>query len=543
LDRGLNVASLLLPSTDPSTVASAQGMDEPARRYLPARGRFVPLIDGAETFGAIGRAMQAAQKTIHVMGWLVHTGVHLRARSKSLSLDQLAGLAADPSERRLDVVTPIDRLLVRAMKRGVAIRILMNEPAKTEVVAFGKKLALGFHGLSDVGPKREHFEKLATKPGSIAALASEHGHRFGIGTDIRTRFFSADEIRAASYHEKLVIVDGKAAFCGGIDLVRSYEGTTTAHRERGPKHDVHALVTGAAARSIDGHFVELWNHFAARARENARDEAERERYADAPVPETTEDSEMDRAHALQIVSTRPRRDVRARLPASADAWLPELPSMVTTHQVADAYYAAVESAERYVYVENQYVRDEGLVDKLVAALARAPELVVIVVVPAQSEEIAGRDPNEGVEGFLSREMWRAVEVRQREELVRLRDAAPERTGVFTLERAGKGMYVHSKVMIIDDVWATVGTCNANSRGFFLDGELNVIVRDDGAASALRRRLWSEHLGGSVEGKPSELLAAWRREAEKKKLVRAHTLAELEPVPWVAPIAPLIEYLF
>jgi phosphatidylserine/phosphatidylglycerophosphate/cardiolipin synthase-like enzyme len=68
-----------------------------------------------------------------------------------------------------------------------------------------------------------------------------------------------------------------------------------------------------------------------------------------------------------------------------------------------------------------------------------------------------------------------------------------------------GIYVHAKVMIVDDVFVSIGSANLNRRGLFHDGEINCFTvpghlkRDpDNPARILRCRLWAEHLGLSPE---------------------------------------------
>ena len=68
--------------------------------------------------------------------------------------------------------------------------------------------------------------------------------------------------------------------------------------------------------------------------------------------------------------------------------------------------------------------------------------------------------------------------------------------VSDLDDKGKQIFkpinLHAKIMIVDDVWYTVGSCNVNDRGFQTEGELNVAVFHD-SAKELRNKLFTEHL--------------------------------------------------
>lgn len=63
-----------------------------------------------------------------------------------------------------------------------------------------------------------------------------------------------------------------------------------------------------------------------------------------------------------------------------------------------------------------------------------------------------------------------------------------------------GIYVHAKVMLIDDVFATIGSANVNRRGHLSDGECNIfaireaLTHGDNWIRELRKKLWSEVLG-------------------------------------------------
>ena len=59
------------------------------------------------------------------------------------------------------------------------------------------------------------------------------------------------------------------------------------------------------------------------------------------------------------------------------------------------------------------------------------------------------------------------------------EAFPGRVAAYGLENhAGTPVYVHAKVCVIDDVWASVGSDNFNRRSWTHDSELSCVVLDD-----------------------------------------------------------------
>jgi phosphatidylserine/phosphatidylglycerophosphate/cardiolipin synthase-like enzyme len=59
--------------------------------------------------------------------------------------------------------------------------------------------------------------------------------------------------------------------------------------------------------------------------------------------------------------------------------------------------------------------------------------------------------------------------------------------------AGTPVYVHAKVCVIDDIWASTGSDNFNRRSWTHDSELSAVVLDTDYAQDLRLRLAAEHL--------------------------------------------------
>jgi hypothetical protein len=72
-------------------------------------------------------------------------------------------------------------------------------------------------------------------------------------------------------------------------------------------------------------------------------------------------------------------------------------------------------------------------------------------------------------------------------------------------------YIHTKTVIVDDVWATIGSANANVRSYTNDTEINCCFIDGRTdANGLRvsvrdyrRALWAEHLGMRIAEVPEQ----------------------------------------
>jgi phosphatidylserine/phosphatidylglycerophosphate/cardiolipin synthase-like enzyme len=119
------------------------------------------------------------------------------------------------------------------------------------------------------------------------------------------------------------------------------------------------------------------------------------------------------------------------------------------------------------------------------------------------------------DGRISGRAARAAQWRAISNLVR---AGGSRVAVYDLENEqGTPIYVHAKAIVIDDVWAMVGSANLNRRSWTHDSEVACAVLDqerdprppvdpgglgDGArvfARELRLRLWREHLRLGPDG--------------------------------------------
>jgi phosphatidylserine/phosphatidylglycerophosphate/cardiolipin synthase-like enzyme len=61
------------------------------------------------------------------------------------------------------------------------------------------------------------------------------------------------------------------------------------------------------------------------------------------------------------------------------------------------------------------------------------------------------------------------------------------------------IYIHSKLMLVDDAFITLGSANLNKRSMVGDSELNIAVPDHGLAKAARQRVWGNLAGNDLDG--------------------------------------------
>ncbi len=97
------------------------------------------------------------------------------------------------------------------------------------------------------------------------------------------------------------------------------------------------------------------------------------------------------------------------------------------------------------------------------------------------------------------------------------------------------VYIHSKLMIVNDVFTTHGSANINTRSMQVDSELNIAHEWMSVTRALRRRLWDLHTDGrGAQDDPKEAFDAWTGIIKKNKDLQADKKAG---VPW----APLVKF--
>jgi len=278
----------------------------------------------------------------------------------------------------------------------------------------------------------------------------------------------------ASHHQKIVVIDDRLAFTGGIDLtVERWD--TCGHAEQDqirvrpdgaqyrPVHDVQMLVDGEAAAAIGDVVRHRWLIGTGECL--------------GPVEDTGNSWPPD---------LRPDfSDVDIGIARTVPAWR----QTHSIHEIARLTEDMIAAARHSLYVESQYLAASNVRRVITKMLAtrRGPEIVMVV-----------RRASPGVlERFvMANNRDRMIRHLRRADLHgRLRIYYPVVDG----QEGACEVLVHSKVLIVDDRLMRVGSSNLNNRSMGLDTECDLVIEAANTEhrskiADIRDRLLAEHLG-------------------------------------------------
>ena len=215
-------------------------------------------------------------------------------------------------------------------------------------------------------------------------------------------------------HRKIVVIDGKIGYTGGMNIADYY---IKGLPKIGEWHDIHVRIDGDAVRYLQGIFLTMWN------RETGQHVGGPEYFPDTPqLPDSI-------AEEIMIVDRTPRE---------------------TPRSISRAYAASIRSADSLIRIVNPYfVPTKSIQEALKHALKKGTE--VEIMVPLVSD--VPFTP-EAAFYILHKLMKRGAKVY-----------------LFN------GGFHHSKVMMVDGSFCTVGTANLNSRSLRYDYETNAFIFD------------------------------------------------------------------
>ena len=305
----------------------------------------------------------------------------------------------------------------------------------------------------------------------------------------------------AAHHQKIVAIDDSVAFVGGMDLTIGRWDTSRHHvddprrldpedKPYGPVHDIQMVVDGDAAVSLADEARHRWT---------AATGEERERI-DTPSPIWPNNAEPA------------FRDVDIAIARTKPAYRGE-PSIMEAARLTDD---ALKAAREAIYLEAQYLTTRR-VGRILADHLRNPEgPEIVVVMTHESRGIMERLVMGNNRDRLIRRLKRA------DRHDRLRVWFPCVPG----EDGPEQVLVHSKLMIVDDIFVRIGSSNLNNRSLGLDTECDIAIEANDIATheailRLRDRMLAEH----IDAQPDELAAAVER---KNSLIAAIESLNVNP---------------
>jgi phosphatidylserine/phosphatidylglycerophosphate/cardiolipin synthase-like enzyme/uncharacterized membrane protein YdjX (TVP38/TMEM64 family) len=395
-------------------------------------GRAAVLIDAAAYFLAVRRALLKAQRTVFVVGWDIH------------SRTRLVGDSGEPDDGYPALFGEFLSALARK-RPGLKISLLLWD------------YAMLYAG------ERELFPT----------------YTFRWNTPPQVSFYLDNAVPiGSSQHQKLVVIDDAIAFSGGLDItVRRWD--TSAHAVDNPHrvdhagapyppfHDVQMLVDGDAAAAL----AELARQRWALA---AEEDVGPPRPAGNPWPDgvSADFTNVD----VGIARTCPRYDDQDEV-----------------REIETLYCATIATAERSIYIENQYLTCMRVAECLAKRLAEEPRLEALIVVPYSHRDwLEEQSMHYGRACFMH--MLQAAGVGDRVRLMSPVASDGDRSA---------NVMVHAKVMIVDDRVLRVGSANLNNRSMGMDTECDLAIEGKSdaerhAIARVRNRLLADHCGVAIE---------------------------------------------
>jgi phosphatidylserine/phosphatidylglycerophosphate/cardiolipin synthase-like enzyme len=281
-----------------------------------------------------------------------------------------------------------------------------------------------------------------------------------------------------SHHQKIVVVDDCFAFCGGIDMTSDRWDTRKhadgdPHRVRpngkphGAWHDATTALEGKAAAALGEVARERWRRVT----------------GDTIDPIASDGACWPtylKPHFLDM-------------PVAISRTIPKLDEVEPVREIEKLYLDLIGSAKRFIYAESQYFASRRIAEAIGRRLAEqdGPEIVLINPVSA--------------DGWLEPIAMDTARARLFEALRRIDHQ--RRFRIYHPQTdAGAPIYVHAKIMVVDDEVLRIGSSNMNNRSLGLDTECDVTFdsrqdasgRAEATIRAIRIGLLAEHLGAEPE---------------------------------------------
>lgn len=254
-------------------------------------------------------------------------------------------------------------------------------------------------------------------------------------------------------HRKILVVDGKTGFVGGLNIADKY---LHGLPDIGPWKDTHLKLCGESVAAIDSVFLSDWNFVSGESISN-----------------------------LDSIFVYPRTGKRCLVQVASSG--PDT-DWATIMQV---YFSAIATAKSSIYLTSPYFSpDESLLTALKTAALSGVDVTMIF--PRASDSVIA---NWNTRSYIS-------------ELIE----AGVRIYLFN-----EG-FIHSKYLLVDDVFSSVGSPNVDVRSFDLDFEVTALIYNETFAAELKQQ-FEEDIKGCTEVIPEIWSKRKKTDKYKESLAR------------------------
>jgi len=501
----------------------------------------------------------------------------------------------------------LDRLLQRKAQEGVKIYVIIYQNVGTTV---------------PIDSTHTKYTLLGLHPNIFVQRSPRHVGGLG-----------AQNIFFWAHHEKIISIDNTVGFVGGLDLCfgrwdcpehilvddkpsgfdEGLKGQTVEDPQvwpgkdysnprihdffeldkpyedmydrtqtpRMPWHDVSMQFTGQPARDLARHFIQRWNYLL------------RTKPPSKPTPILLPPTEFTPA---ELESLNLNGTCELQILRSCGPWSMGLREK-TEQSILNAYLKCIEQSEHFVYIENQFfitscecdgarienTIGDALVNRIIRAHKEGTEWRAIILIPLMPGfQNTIESPDGSSLRLIMYAQYCSLNRGETSIFTKLRIAGvdPEDyISVYGLRAWGKigerhqlvteQVYIHAKIMIVDDRVAIIGSANINERSMRgnRDSEVAAIVRDTEQyevmmagkpfmvgkfAHTLRMRLQLEHLGVDTDDFerrtmkdglariPTQKITSWD---QKRRDKNGHQAPQSPSEPTVNKRPPTTSYSF
>lgn len=278
-----------------------------------------------------------------------------------------------------------------------------------------------------------------------------------------------------SHHQKVVVIDDCFAFCGGIDMTHGRWDSRAHHDDEAgrcqedgdpyqPWHDATCALEGPVAGALGRHARERWKRATGVSLTGVRS-----------------------SHACWPDDLEPQfRDVQVAIART----MPRMADQRPITEIEQLYLAQIAAARGTIYAESQYFASRLIAEAIARRLDEPDGPEIVIVNPEQAD------------GWLEPMVMDTARARLITAL-RRRDVHGRLRIYHPCTRDRAPIYVHAKILIVDDSILRVGSSNLNNRSMRLDSECDVVIdcANGNACSdtiaAIRNDLIAEHLGSDA----------------------------------------------